>query len=64
MKMKNFSNGFCLQSCVSSLVKHFCLKPSVFLENCIKLTFSGCPRKFYHRVMYIAPSSGHIWFYL
>ena len=26
----------------------------------IKLTFSGCPRKFYHRVMYIAPSSGHI----
>ena len=28
-----------------------------FLENCIKLTFSGCPRKFYHRVnMYIAPS--------
>ena len=31
-----------------------------FWENCIKLTFSGCPRKFYHRVMYIAPSSGHI----
>ena len=26
----------------------------------IYLTFSGCPRKFYHRVMYIAPSSGHI----
>ena len=26
----------------------------------IKLTFLGCPRKFYHRVMYIAPSSGHI----
>ena len=25
-----------------------------------KLTFLGCPRKFYHRVMYIAPSSGHI----
>ena len=24
------------------------------------LTFSGCPRKFYHRVMYIAPSSDHI----
>ena len=38
----------------------FCLKPFIFLENCIKLTFSGCPRKFYHRVMYIAPSSGHI----
>ena len=30
------------------------------IENCIKRTFSGCPRKFYHRVMYIAPSSGHI----
>ena len=29
-------------------------------ENCIKLTFSGCPRKFYQRVMNIAPSSGHI----
>ena len=29
-------------------------------ENCIKLTFSGCPPKFCHRVMYIAPSSGHI----
>ena len=26
----------------------------------IKLTFSWCPRKFYHRVLYIAPSSGHI----
>ena len=38
----------------------FCLTPSIFWENCIKLTFSGCPRKFYHRVMYIAPSSGHI----
>ena len=23
-----------------------------------KLTFLGCPRKFYHRFMYIAPSSG------
>ena len=34
----------------------FCLKPLIFWENCIKLTFSGCPRKFYHRVMYIAPS--------
>ena len=26
----------------------------------MKLTFSGCPQKFYHRVMYLAPSSGHI----
>ena len=33
---------------------------SIFWETCIKLTFSGCPRKFYHRVMYRAPSSGHI----
>ena len=31
-----------------------------FWENCIKLTFLGCPPKFYHGVMYIAPSSGHI----
>ena len=38
----------------------FCLKPSTFRENCINLTFSGCPRKFYHRAMYIAPSSAHI----
>ena len=34
------------------------------LANCKKITFSGCPRKFYHRVMYIAPSSGHILFNL
>ena len=37
------------------------LSETIYLrKNCIKLTFSGCPRKFYHRVMYIAPSSGHI----
>ena len=24
-----------------------------------KLTFTGCPRNFYHRFTYIAPSSGH-----
>ena len=49
-------------TCMSSKspVNLFCLKPSIFWENCIKLTFSGCPRKFYHRVMYISPSSGHI----
>ena len=29
----------------------------MFWENCI--LFLGCPRKFYHRVVYIAPSSGH-----
>ena len=38
----------------------FCLKPSIFWENCIKLKFSGCPRKFCYRVIYIALSSGHI----
>ena len=27
-------------------------------------TLLGCPRKFYHRVMYIAPSSGHISLYV
>ena len=36
----------------------FCQKPSIFWENCIKLTFSGSPQRFYHRFMYIAPSSG------
>ena len=30
------------------------------LRKVQKLTFSGCPRKFYHRVMHIAPSTGHI----
>ena len=40
--------------------EYFCLKPSIFWENCIKQKFSGCPWKFSHRVMYIAPSSGHI----
>ena len=37
----------------------YVLIASLFSENCIKRTFLGCPRKFYHRVMYIAPSSGH-----
>ena len=50
-------------SCKSPVI-FVCLKPSIFWENCIKLTFLGCPRKFYHRVtgmyMYIAPSSGNI----
>ena len=31
-----------------------------FSEKIAKLKFSGCPRKFYHRIIYIAPSSGHI----
>ena len=29
-----------------------------------KRNFSGCPRKFHHRVMYIAPSKGNILFNL
>ena len=38
-----------------------CLSETInFLRKLIKLTFSGCPPKFYHRVMYTAPSSGHI----
>ena len=31
-----------------------------FLRKLHKTNILGCPRKFYHRVMYIAPSSGHI----
>ena len=30
------------------------------LHKSLKLTFLGCPPKFYHSVMYIAPSRGHI----
>ena len=30
------------------------------LRKLQKITFSGCPPKFYHILMYIAPSSGHI----
>ena len=37
----------------------FCLRPSIFWENCIKLTFLGCPPKCYHRD--IASSSGRIY---
>ena len=44
----------------TSPVNLFVWNHQFFWENCIKLTFSGCPRKFYHRVMHIAPSSGHI----
>ena len=61
MKIENFSSGFLYRVVrVLKALESFCLKPSIFWENCIKLTFSGCPRKFSHRVMYIAPSSGHI----
>ena len=31
-----------------------------FLRKLHKATISGCPPKFFHRVMHIAPSSGHI----
>ena len=43
----------------SPVIESFCSKPSIFVENCIKLTLSGCPREFSHRDMYIALSSGH-----
>ena len=43
---------------LSKPCESLCLK-SIIWEKWIKLTFSGCPRKFYHRFMYIAPSSGH-----
>ena len=63
-KWKNSLMGFVHRVCTSSKspVNTFYLKPSIFWENCIKLIFSGCPRKFCHRVMYIhvAPSSDHI----
>ena len=53
--------GIVHKSCMSSQspVNLFCSKPSIFIENCIQLTLSGCPREFSHRDMYIAPSSGH-----
>ena len=38
--------------------EYFCSKPSIFVENCIKLPLSGCPWELSHRDMYIAPSSG------
>ena len=55
-----------------SLALKLCAQPSIFyqvrkshVENYFivphtrHFAFSGCPRKFYHRFMYIAPSSGH-----
>ena len=62
-KWKNSLMGIVHKSCMSSQspVNLFVRtsKPSIFVENCIKLTLSGCPREFSHRDMYIAPSSGH-----
>ena len=40
-------------------MKHFVWNHQYFEKNCIKLKFSGCHWKFHHRVIYIAPSSGH-----
>ena len=31
-----------------SLVNYLSETINIYRENCIKLTFSGCPRKFYH----------------
>ena len=61
VKMKNFSNGYCSLELyeISKPCESFCSKPSIFVENCIKLLLSGCPRELSHRDMYIAPSSGH-----
>ena len=42
-----------------SPVNLFVRNHAIFVENCIKLILSGCPREFSHRDMYIAPSSGH-----
>ena len=53
--------GIVHKSCMSSQspVNLFVRNHQYFVENCIKLTLSGCPREFSHRDMYIAPSSGH-----
>ena len=60
-KLKISLMGIVHKSCTSSQspVNIFVRKPSIFLENCIKLTLSGCPREFSNRDMYIAPSRGH-----
>ena len=43
-----------------SLVNRFVWNDQYFEKIAKTLTFSGCPWKFYHRFMYIAPSSCHI----
>ena len=63
VKMKKkilFLNSYSCTNSKSPVNLFVWIKPSNFWENCIELIFSGCPPKFYHRVMYIAPSSGHI----
>ena len=56
---KKISIGFCWLSSIDSKLKPcdlFCLK-SLFWEICKKLL--GCLQQFYHRFMYITPSSDH-----
>ena len=64
MKIKNFSNGFCLQSFMNSTGK---TKSTVnrfvwnhpYFENIEKYNIFGMPPKFYHRFMniHLPPSS-------
>ena len=63
-----FINRVTSTSSKSPTGESFCLRPSIFWENCIKLKFWGYPQKFYYRVInactlyIVAPSSGHILF--
>ena len=41
------------------LVNRFVRNHQYFGKIALKLKFLGYPKKFYHRFMYIAPSSGH-----
>ena len=45
VKMKNFSNGYCSYELYefSKPCEYFCSKPSIFVENCIKLNIIGMP---------------------
>ena len=46
-KWKHSLMGFVQRVCeFEKPYESFCLKPSIFWENCIKLTFSGCPWNF------------------
>ena len=50
--------GFVYSVNSKSLVKLFCLNPSIFWVICKFVICLGCPREFYCRFMYMAPSSG------
>ena len=56
---KQFCNGFCLWSFMSSksLVNWFVWNHQYFEKFAKIITLLGCPRKFYHRFMHITPSS-------